>query len=168
MESKEEKINRLRAEREEKILSKKNLNKEFYFNTSGALCRKTNYGEEKMFVGMPVRVLKPDQTYRNGIIDSFKIENGVPKIIVVCGEKKIKFEKNWFQVCPDDRLKQILYWEKIEVPERIRNLSTSKLLREYRQFAGHTDYGYPNDEVYKKELYLREHVGGTNKRAQKK
>jgi hypothetical protein len=164
VETKEEKLKRLRFEREQKNIRKNILNKEFYFDEIGNLCRKTEYGEDlkKLYVDMPVRVVKPDGNYRNGVIDSIKIEDKIPIIVVVCGQNKIKFEKNWFQVYPDNRLDEIKVWEGIEVPEKIKNLSTPRLLREYRLCRRQLE------SVYKKELYLREHVGSTNKVAQKK
>ena len=122
MESKEEKIKRLRLEKEQNIFKKKSFaeSKEFYFDDTGNLCRKSEFDTKKLYIGMLVRIRKPDGNFRNGLINSIQIENKTPKIIVVCGDKKIKFEKNWFEIYPDNRLNEIVEWQNLEIPERLK------------------------------------------------
>lgn len=163
METREQKIERLRAEKEEKeALKKKYRNEEFELN-DGFLSR-YGWGENILHTGMIVKVLKPDKTWRRGQIEYINLENGIPKIGVVCGKNRIKFEKKWGEVVADQRIEEIILWEKIEVPERLKKMSTANLLREYRKMKlFDTDEGM----AYKKELYLREHIGPTGAKVQK-
>jgi hypothetical protein len=165
-ETKEEKIDRLRAEKELDILKKKYCNEEFYLSGTGGLSR-YGWGKNIIYVGMLVRVVKPNGAWRRGEVEYIKLEDNIPKIGVVCGKNKVKFEKNWGQVIPDNRIEEIMAWEGLEVPERLKKMSTPSLLREYRKL-----WRFRGDEeirmTYKKELYLREHVGDTNEPAQKK
>jgi len=168
MESPDEKIERLRKEREE-TLRQKYLNEDFYLSETGGLSR-YGWGENLLYVGMMVRVKKPSKSkipgWRNGIIEYIKIENKTPKIGVICGVKKIKFEKSFYEVSPSNQMQQIVLWEGIEVPERLKKMSTFQLLSEFRKRRK----DIRNDEEeqwYKKELYLREHVGTTNKKIKK-
>lgn len=163
METKEEKIERLRAEKEEReILKKKYQNEEFELK-DGCLSR-YGWGENMLHEGMIVKVLKPDKTWRRGQIEYIKLENGVPKIGVICGKNGIRFEKSWGEVVRDRRIEDIVLWEKLEVPERLQKMSTANLLREFRKLKMfYSDEGM----VYRKELYLREHVGPTGAKVQK-
>lgn len=166
MESQEQKIEKLRTERQE-ALRQKYLTQEFYINKTGGLSR-YGWGDNIFYVGMLVKVYKPDKTTRRGEIESISIGvDGLPKIIVVCGKNKVKFEKTWGQLFEDKTILQIVEWEKIEVPERIRKMDTFKLLTEFRKrkkSIRNTD----EEMIYKKELYLREHVGNTNAPVQKR
>lgn len=164
METKEEKLERLRKERNAKILSKKQCQEYVFDGTTIKLANCVN--SKILHVGMIVRIKKPDNTYRRGIVEYIKIVNQLPEIGVICGKKNIKFIKTYNDVYPDNKIEDILKWEEIEVPERLTKMSTSNLLREFRKFK----YFLINTneaEAYKKELYLREHIGETNAKAQK-
>lgn len=166
MESKEEKIEKLRKERQD-ALRKKYLTQEFYINKTGGLSR-YGWGDNIFYIGMLVKIYKPDKTTRRGEIESISISSdGLPKIIVVCGKNKVKFEKTWGQIFEDKTILQIVEWENIEVPERIKKMDTFKLLTEFRKRKKrirNTD----EEMIYKKELYLREHIGNTNALVRKK
>ncbi len=171
MESKEEKLERLRAERELQ-LKEKYKNQEFYINDTGGLSR-YGWGDNIFYVGMIVKVIKPDNTWRKGEIEYINLENNYPKIGVICGKNKIKFEKTWGQVVADDRIEQIVSWENVEVPERLKKMSTIRLLSEFKKVkkSYHRAYYKPGEDillVYKKELYLREHIGHINASVRKK
>lgn len=166
METSEEKIERLRTERELEILKKKYQNEGFYLNDIGELSR-YGWGKNILHVDMIVKIMKPDKTWRRGIIEYIKLENGFPRIGVICGKNKIKFEKTWRQVVPDNTIEDIVAWENLEVPERLKKMTTTRLLTEFRK----RKKSLRNNEeelIYKKELYLREHVGQTNSVEQKK
>jgi len=170
MESKEEKLEKLRKERELEIL-KKNYNK-FYLSEIGGLSR-YGWGENILFIGMPVKVKKPDNTWRNGVVQYFNVENeNFPKVGVVCGKNKIKFEKRFSEVVPDRTLTEICEWENIEVPEKLKKMPTKQLLTEFRRMRRfyHSDYDDNNinlEKAFKKELFLREHVGPTSAKTRK-
>src|SRR3989304_4358618 len=136
METSEEKLDRLRKERELEILKKKYKDEEFYLDEKGE-------------------------------IEYIKTENGFPKIGVVCGKNKVKFEKKWGEVFEDKRIEDFIAWENLEVPERLKKMDTVRLLTEFRKrkrYLRNTD----EELVFKKELYLREHIGQTNAPMQKK
>jgi len=159
METSEEKLDRLRKERELEILKKKYKDEEFYLDEKGGLSR-YGWGENILYVGMIVRVKKPDNTFRKGEIEYIKTENGFPKIGVVCGKK-------WGEVFEDKRIEDFIAWENLEVPERLKKMDTVRLLTEFRKrkrYLRNTD----EELVFKKELYLREHIGQTNAPMQKK
>jgi len=174
VDTQEEKISRLRQERENS-LKEKYRKEEFYFNETGGLSR-YGWGDNILYVGMVVRVRKPqklfeikpnEQMWRRGVIEYIKLENNVPKIGVVCGEKKLKFEKTYGDVMPDNRLEEIIAWQNIEVPERLKKMTTMRLLTEFRK----TKKSLRNTDeelAYKKELYMREHIGATDSKVQKK
>jgi len=172
MESKEEKIERLRKERELEILKKNYKENKFYLSENGGLSR-YGWGDNLLFVGMPVRVSKPDNTWRSGVIEYFNVENeNSPKIGVVCGKNKVKFEKTFNQVIPDRTLQEIVEFEKIEVPEKLQKMPTRQLLTEFRKMRKfyHSDYDDDNIELekaFKKELFLREHIGSTSEKTRK-
>jgi hypothetical protein len=169
METREEKIERLREERELEITRKNFLLEKFYISKSGGLSRH-GWGQDFFEVGMCVKVTKSNfgvgQGWRRGIIEYIKIINGVPKIGVICGKAKLKFEKMLGQIIPDNTLKNICKWESLEVPERLTKMSTERLLIEFRKRRKGI-HGTDEEEMYKKELYLREHVGQTNSIAQR-
>ncbi len=144
----------------------KDNNEEFYINESGGLSRH-GWGNDILYFGMIVKVMKPDKSWRRGEIEYLKIENNLPKIGVLCGKNKIKFEKNWEEVVQDKTLEHIASWENLEVPERLQKMDTEKLLKEFRKIKQRIR-NTQDEEIYKKELYLREHVGQTNSFAQKK
>lgn len=170
MESKEEKLEKLREERELEILKKNYKENKFYLSNSGGLSR-YGLGENILFVGMPVKVIKPDNNWRNGVVEYIIVENeNSPKIGVICGKNKVRFEKTFFQVVPDRTLQDIASWENIEIPEKLQKMPTKQLLTQFRKMRS---YGYSYEEAeklekaYKKELFLREHIGPTDSKVRK-
>lgn len=170
IETAEQKIEHLQKERDEKILAKKYRDEEFYLEENGNLSR-YGWGKNILYVGMPVKVKKPDSAWRKGLIDYIKLEDTSvgkrPKIGVICGKDKLHFEKSWGEVVEDKTIEKIVQWETIEVPERLKKMSTYNLLREYRRIRRsirNTDEEY----FYTKELYFREHVGETNVKTQRR
>ena len=177
MESKEEKLEKLRKERDLEILKKNYKENKFYLSKSGGLSR-YGWGENLLFVGMPVRVKKPDNTFRNGIVEYLNIEDeNSPKIGVICGKNKVKFEKTFNQVIPDKTLQKLAEFENIEVPEKLQKMPTKQLLTEYRRMRTYTyhfnNYNWSDlsgedlKKAFKKELFLREHVGPTSEKTRK-
>jgi len=172
MESKEDKLEKLRKERELEILKKNHKENKFYLSESGGLSR-YGWGDNILFIGMPVKVSKPDKTWRNGVIEYFNVEDETyPKIGVICGKNKVRFEKTFGQVIPDKTLQEIANWENIEVPEKLQKMPTKQLLTEFRRMRKfyHSDYEDDDiqlEEAFKKELFLREHVGPTSAKTRK-
>lgn len=160
-ETSEEKLERLREERKQEMLAKYR-NEEFYISDTGGLSR-YGWGKNIFFSGMPVKVKKPDGTWRRGEIEYIKIENKLPKIGVVCGKNKIKFEKTWGEVTPDKTLEDIALWENLQVPENLRKMDTVTLLKRFKKIKK-SIRNTEEEEIYKKELYLREHVGFVDSR----
>jgi len=155
---------------DEEVLKARFLRQDFHLSKDGFLS-KYGWGKDIFFPGMNVLVKKPDNiNWRKGEIDSIRLVNEEAVITVVCGKNRIKFEKSFFEIKPDNRIKDIFEWDTIEVPERLKKMDTFKLLKEFRKRKnGHRRSRLSNDEqmVYKKELYLREHVGQTNAVIQK-
>ena len=192
MESKEEKLNRLRKEREDKINEKHHpeMDEKYRIDSNGSLVgydMLSKYGEKFsmrangnyhiedkiLFESMPVKITKPDKTFRKGHIEKIRFENKEPVITVVCGKNKLKFDKKFNEVFPDDSLENFIKLENIEVPERLKKMSTENLLLEFRRFKSEFNgqfrdgYGIEGD-VYRKELMTREHFGATNSKKMRK
>ena len=166
METSEGKIERLREERENSILKKRHAKEGFYLSNTGGLS-KYGWGKNILYVGMLVLVKKPLGGWRKGEVEYIKLENNLPKIGVICGKNNVKFEKKWGEVVEDNRIEDIIAWENLEIPERLKKMDTTRLLTEFRKIKRRIRE--TNEElIYKKELYFREHVGQTNAIAQKK
>jgi len=166
MESKEEKIQRLRDERESKRLAK-NSNAHFMLNDGNLYVK--HYSDpvyaQILHVDMRVKVKKPDNTWRKGIVEYIRIEQHGPVIGVNCGSKK--FEKGIYEVVRDNKLEQMIRWWDVKIPDSIKKMPTEKLLRKFRKHI-QTYRGLEQQEeieiIYRAELAQREHFGSTDKK----
>jgi hypothetical protein len=167
METKEEKIQRLRDERESMRLTK-NSNAHFLVKSDGNLYVK-HYSDpvytQILHVDMRVKVKKPDNTWRKGIVEYIRIEQNGPVIGVVCGSKR--FEKGIHEVVRDNKLEQMIKWWEVEIPDNIKKMPTEKLLRQFRKYIQtHHDLKHQEEIeiIYRAELAQREHFGSTDKK----
>lgn len=159
------KDNILGIEVDAEVLAKKYQDEEFHLSDDGYLSR-YGWGKDILNVGMIVRVKKPDNNWRRGEIEYIKLEDGFPKIGVICGKNKLKFEKSWNEVKPDKTIENIIVWENLKVPERLKKMDTVRLLTEFRKRKRYL-LTSEKGQYYRKELYLREHVGQTNEKTRK-
>jgi hypothetical protein len=177
IETKEEKLQRLRDERDAAITLKHTKGQDkYHLNKDGVLyVERYQYKGKHWFhepvneifhIEMRVKIKKPDNSWRRGIIQYIRMENGSPVFGVICS-KTAQFEKGIQEIRHDDRLEKIIDWAKMEIPERLKKLTTSQLLREFRKTRSYL-YRSGEYEIYRAELAMREHVGPTGKKEQKK
>jgi hypothetical protein len=171
----EQKLQRLREERDKAIAKKRSYQKhpdKYRLTKDGVLYieryieRFQTSDKEIYHVDMRVKVRKPDASWRSGIIKYIRLEKGIPKIGIICS-KTAEFEMDIADVRYNNRLEKIIEWADVKIPERLKKLTTPQLLREFRSQRSYL-YRSGEYEIYRAELSLREHVGPTGKKEQKK